>query len=835
MKSRTLKLKKWLHMWTATAITVMLSGCVSIPTMSSTNKSVPASTPAAFTPKADVSKFGVDGKQLQGKYAGIYFCGNTPTKFVMDISSADGSHLSGKISRTDVKYQYNGKLLPSVTTESTFNSTYDDTSGAMQMRVEISTSAQQRLAHKHGLGLLRGVFMPDGSGFVALNYTPLSRNCTMWIAQRGDKFPSEWNYLDTEANPKVKTGFFSNYSLNRARRNDAGKKSCDEKLYNWIKQLDTAGKFGYELQTQATRNLYSDKYFVPHFGMPYHKIEFSDRQLYHVQFNGSCLRDPRLRQIANGNGVYAAESFYRPSRLTDIDKTISAIAFNMIHRWQALAMQHLDNMSKNHGNPDNVATLLTGGNTVMQILWPNERTQFKTYAEARQQEMIIPWLHNKLSEELARTPASMTDLEYLASFQSRSKQKYPATDAAALKPLNTQVAQKVNDTIQPVAVQYVQTLSSLADVGHIDGWQREFPHLASLLSGTNTNKLQSMLMQRRGEIALSLLAKEKQNYEQSVIQKGTTPAALQTGVGYENRFNQQYAIFASMPEYQSFAAVRRQARNKALEAAAPALIQMINKQEFERAINKVKKEYLLAEDSQSPAGRKILKAAEQRLVTVAPFRGDRISGYLNALYGYDYETLRQVDEASITPVKNAMESINPAMQGMGALMEFFSGGTIPARKIFNASMEQLGEASLIYPIMGYYVLNYEKLNPNCMEKNAKPHTIRYSWERTRTEHGYTYTIDSGESYTHYRVNPRFEHIFNRIYTTQGDKTLSKWADRFFQGSNKIYLDEVYDGTHNLMTQDCNTPTIKKLEKNMIRYFNEAMARQSNAVHKALNR
>lgn len=818
----------------AVCMVFMLTSCVSIPKFSSGDKNEISGKPAVFTPKADVSKFAVDGKQLQGKYAGIYFCGDTATKFILDVSSAGSDQLSGKISRTDVKYQYNGKLLPAQTTESLFSASYDATSGSLQMRVEVSQNVRGA-RQNHGLGLLRGVFMPDGSGFVAINQTPLSRNCTMWVAKRGDTFPSEWGYLDAEANPKVDTGFFSGYSLKKAQKNDVGKKVCDEKLYNWIKQLESAGQFGYELQTHVTRNLYSDKYFVPHFGMPYHKMEFSDRQLYHVQFNGSCLRDPRLRQFPVGTGIYTAESFYRPSRLLDIDKTISAIAFNMIHQWQDLAQQHLENMVKNQAEPDTVAQLLAGSDTVMQLLWPSDRNQFKSYAESKQAEMLIPWLQGRLTDELAAPRNSMASLENLASFETRSKQRYPNIDSRVLADTASKVAEKVNASLEPAATNYVQSLSTLQDISTIDNWQRLFPHLSNMLNASNTIRFQDMLAQRRNEIVLSLLEKEKQNYQQSIISQGATMAALESGVAYEASFNQNYAQFADLPEFQSFATERRQAREKILEGAAPSLIQVINKQEFERNLNSVKKTYLLSLDYQNPTGQKVVSALEKRIDTIAPFRGDRTSSYFNALYSYDYEALREIDNTSFAPIKDAMGAISPQMQAMGAILEGVSGGFIPGRQIMNAGMEKLEHASLIYPIMGYYVLNYEKYNANCMHPKAKPHTIRYSWERTRTQYGYTYTVDSGESYTHYRVNPKFEHVFNKVYETQGDKTLARWADRFFKGNNKLYLDEVIDGTHNLMQLDCNTATIKKLEDNMIRYFDDAMTRQSEAVHKALSR
>jgi hypothetical protein len=813
----------------------LLSGCLAVDSLLGGKQSTaPANTQvsAHYAPKQDVSQFGADSRKLKGTYAGIYQCGSITTQYVLHVTHTNGGALSGNVLRTNLQYDYRGRHQKSMTTDTAFTGSYDAQTALIQLRLK-RMDTRNAYRHHQMTAWLYGVMLPDASGFVMFDRAPTSYQCSMWIARRGDHFPSEWEFLENEANPKRSNGFFTRRKISSELHADMRRKQCDPKLAGWLRN---AGKVDMQRRVRhfhTIRMMYSDKYFVPYFGKPFHELDDEDRQILAIRLRGSCQRDRALMRLGAGTAQYMAQSFQKNSRVPDVDKGISNIGFNMLFAWLAQARQHFAYMAAHQGDPLVVKHMLSQAQNVLLLLFPVDRNAFTGYALAQVKQMILPRLHQELQVELAANPSTLPALDKLAGFEPRMLARYPDVPRDKLAPLRAQVQRKVNQNALAAGQAYAAQRQGIQGIAQLDGWQGSFKQVAALLDNNNKQQLAQVFQTRRLAIAQQLLQTETQRFQHQVVRLGATPAALKAGVAYEKAFARTYARVLNLPGYVAFRAQRQQARKQLLAGSVAAMSRLIKQREHERTLSALQAAYLLDSDRKLPAGRQIQAALAQRRSAVAPFqRGGHFRHYLNALYSRDTQTLQQLDRTSMKPIADSMRQLQKPMQAMGTILEAVSGGVIPGRKIYGTAFAGLEDASLITPIMAFYVLNYEKYNGACMD--AKPHkrTVQYRWTETTTINGVSFVSDSGGYDTHYLVNDKFIDIFDVIYASDGNNGLAKFADRFFQGKGKIYRDELIQGTYDLMTKNCKSALIQRMEQNMIDYFNVARARLLKARRRA---
>jgi len=812
--------------------------CLAVNNLSIFKKNTPPAntqTSTSYSESADISKFGTDSVKLKGQYAGIYHCGNTTTQFVLNFKDTAGSRVSGNILRTNITFDFRGNRQKSMTTDTSLTGRYDAKSATLQFRLG-RTDTRFIHKHNHRTAWLYGVMLPDASGFVMFDNAPISSQCSLWVAKRGDRLPSEWTFLENEANPAKKAGFFDRFSISREQKSDRGRNQCDPKLAAWLKNADKAPKTRSSRHQHHVRMMYSDKYFTPYFGKPFHAIDASDRQIFAIRLSGSCQRDRTLMQTGTGLASQIAHSFSRRSKVTDVDKGISEIGFNMLFAWLDQAKQYFAHMAKQQAEPTQVKTVLKSADSVLKQLYPVDKIAFTTYAIDQYKKMIMPSLRKDLQSELAANPSSLSELNELASFDQRSIKRYPEVDKTKLAKLMVQVKQKVNQNALVATQTFSQEYSGMQGIMKIDTWQERFKNVSVLLDSHNSNKVSQIFSLRRQIIAAQILKSEKSRYQQQVTKLGANPGALKSGVAYETYFVKMYSSILTLVNYVSFKHMRQKTREKLLARTLTSMSTLINKQKHARSLKALEREYLMDGDRYFTAGKNIHTVLAKRYQVVAPFQtGSNFKHYLNALYTYDTQTLTELDWVSARPVAKAMDELIKPMLGLGAILEDVSGGLIPGRKIMRSSFAGAEEASLIYPVMAFYILNYQRYNQACIESDAYKRTVQYRWEEHKTVGGVRFLSDSGGHDTTYLINRRFNPIFEVIYKDDGDGAIAKFSDRFFQGKGKIYRDELIAGTYTIMQMNCNSGLIKKMESNMIRYFSRAKARLDNAKRKAYSR
>ncbi len=807
----------------------LITGCLSSPS-ASRNSTVSASV--EYRLQASPGNFGAPATGMSGKYSGVYYCNNQAISFVLDLkASVDGS-LSGMIRRSPL-LSGGGNPAANSVSESRINGHYDEASSTLNFRL-LTMNDQPHNVYYNRMATLEGVILPDASAFVMYDTHPAGRTCSAWIAQRGEGFPDEWDVVRKEAEPNKRPGMFSGYTLRRERTEDQKKNTCDPKLLGWLKEAEKIPGQQLQLQNHYIRNLYRDRYFVPHFGKPFLRLDTEERMVYNIRLTGSCNRHLRVQQDISRDATYRAnaliDSFASQSAIADADKTISLLGFDISDDWLRLGRAHFAYMADHQDNPDRGIAFLTSSEFMLKRMLPEERETFEQYANVKIRTMIIPELSRRLDKEFSGLNPTFASLNTLAGFEERSKKQYPQVDTVELKELVSRAGIRVNQSAFRAAEQYARSARNMEGIYALDGWRQRYPQLAAMLDSQNDDRIDSLFAQRRQQIVADILRKTRLAFQQDVIQAGMTTAALVASARYEADFGQQYAPLSGEAGFADFARERWATRDRLLAATAAQLEKLFHQARHERTLRQVREKYLLPDDRDLPAGRTLYAAYDKRLKQVAPFGEGKFETYLNALYTYDYDRLREIDRHSAAPVAAALNDMMPAMQGIGGIVEAISGGMVPARKMLDIEQKKLKHMSLIYPIMAFYILNYEKYNAACVESNAKPMTVQYRWTEYENDGGIRRVVDSGGHDTTYLVNRRFLPAFMVIYKNDADDIVAKFADRFFAGDNKIYRDELIDGTYRLMQNDCRKKTIRTIEPQMIRYFNDVKKRMDAVTH-----
>jgi len=249
------------------------------------------------------------------------------------------------------------------------------------------------------------------------------------------------------------------------------------------------------------------------------------------------------------------------------------------------------------------------------------------------------------------------------------------------------------------------------------------------------------------------------------------------------------------------------------------MLSMIHSWKHASVLDKQAPVYFLPGDQTSASGKKLYAALEKQRQKVAPFGEGNFNAYLNALYSYDYKFLRRADLVSILPVAQAMYSMQPLIGGLEKLFFGKDGMRGTGKTQMDIEIAKLKASSLSYPLLAYYLINYQHYNKNCI-KNPVLREVSYQWVETLND----MVVDSGTYSKKFLIDLRFNPIFEDVFEENPDKVTRKVFDRFFSSKGKIYRDELVEGTRWLMQKNCMDPVIRKLEDNMIKYFADVKKR-----------
>ena len=199
---------------------------------------------------------------------------------------------------------------------------------------------------------------------------------------------------------------------------------------------------------------------------------------------------------------------------------------------------------------------------------------------------------------------------------------------------------------------------------------------------------------------------------------------------------------------------------------------------------------------------------------------------LNAIYRYDLEQIADEDrlfhEAFISQTAGLTET------PFAKLAELLAGGSGTGAEAKSWLKQEIRSSSMISPMLGFFVVSYEHIYPECMESDAIPFSKTTHFETVVTN-GWgveTGRYSSGSSTEHWLINRRHAAAFEKL----DGETNSPESIGFFGNlwGNQIqvdmreslqFLSNSMRGLREAMQENgCNSAVMKKLDENMLKIY-----------------
>lgn len=796
-------------------------GCATNPSVQPSRAQV---ADTQFHPQKNSSHFGVPITSLAGQYHGLLACQAGLVHFKMELQAKEKGMLSGTITQWTVvsnrPFPKGQKPPPTV---SSVSGSYSPVSSTIHLALRTARNQPASSLHR-SMANLQGQILPDASALLMYDTSPFGRNCSPWVARRGDRLPSEWEYVTQLAGPAGKLGVKDAIHLRRERMKDRERTGCDPVLTAWLDETARFPKMAKpHMSSHLQRILYSNAIFARHFGKSFTELEPVERMSYEIQLQGSCQREyerrMRVREAGNSDWRLAIATFSQNSLISDADKAVSALGFTISDAWYELARKHLKYMAEHKGDPELARVFSRSQAFHMQVLLPDQRDEFYRFAIAELKKMIIPVLQRELDQKLVALPGTLENLEDLANFGERSLKRFPEIESTDIQALVDVAADRINKSAQASARNYGKNLSDIEGVYDIDSWRERYARLVETLASNQAQRVDRVLAERRVTLASEILASEKRTFNNQVVASGNSIESVKASVKYEVSFNKRLKPVLDTAGFAVFKRERLEVRNHLLASHYSTLATIVRGWQHASILEEKETDYFLPIDQRLPSGKKIIALLENQRRHVAPFGKGNFNAYLNALYTYDTDRLRQIDRYSIYPVVQGMYALQPIVSALEKIFFGDQGMRGTGQTQIDIEIAKLKESSLIYPLMAYYLMNYQNYKLHCSKRNIE-RTVTTTWIETRDD----IVVDSGESRRTYKFDIRFNHIFEVIYDSNPDDLMQRMADSFFKARGKIYRDELIRGTHKFLQRNCKDQVARKIEDNMIRYFNEVKKR-----------
>ena len=267
---------------------------------------------------------------------------------------------------------------------------------------------------------------------------------------------------------------------------------------------------------------------------------------------------------------------------------------------------------------------------------------------------------------------------------------------------------------------------------------------------------------------------------------------------------QKWSHFSSLTAAPDFAEFRANYRSDLIQKNQRLLVTKIETAQGGPALSEIADSYLCECDRGTPAMQPVLNALAVRRKIVAPFDDFAGGDYLNAIYSGDQSEVSRADASYFAAYGDALDKIKAMVKKLG-------GGNIPGREAL--------DGSLAPRVLTMYLLNYESAYAKCLRPDAQTFTVVTTRENVITgQFGAEIArLYMGKTVDHYRVNMEFVAAFTALGASTPDD-LAGYDLLLNNGRTLRLLSGVSDAMAHF---DCADPRIKRLEKNMLKFYDEA--------------
>lgn len=795
----------------AVALTLLLlSACA--PTPRSTGSPGADSPTAAGTSSAKAG-WGVAPASLAGPFFGVMHCSSETTQFVLTLDQVDPARVSGQI-------QFQPLL------DAPRPAAPQPIAG---LRVDIDTGAFTLEAGRmpgagRGRSLqMQGVFLPDGSGFVALPVPHNPETCTLISARRGAALPREWTHLRDEAMvyfPASREGLDYRRRVEQTRQGKAGT-GCDAQMSEWLAQAAGPGERGTRLSGRPLlHNLFSDASFVPVFGRSFHRLSTSERLQLDARWQ-ACWRDTSRRATVPALAAVPGDAFANLSTLPDGEKAVAAIGLATLRDW--LNRTAAAGASATGRDLERLSRMSAVAAPLAAKLWPTERQTWTVAMDGARSLAAAGQVRRLLDTELARPLTSPTALDALATLPERARRQFPQVTGETWKTVDGEVAQAINRQAPAVVQSETAAARTVADTMSLHTWGIRHAATWQLLDTATRDRVAQLLSSRRDTLLAGFAAAERSAYQQRVLSQPAGLQALRAGVAYEHQFTSRFGTLSTVGAMEAFDSDRQARRRADLIASRPAILGQVAQASTSADLEAVRQSLLWPGDQGGEAGTEIAAAMAGAMDKVAPLHRLTAGNYLDAIYSGNFAAARRLD---LEAGQRYAERLKPMLKLYDDFLRQLGGsGRRGAPRDSGPSLASAADParfSAIGPLIAVYLYNYGHRYERCLRSPYIEATQRIPRQETEIRQGLfgpeVRRTDLPDDVFVHRYNREFGEAGRAVGVSVPDgwKTL---GDLYFSGGGGLSNLQIHQGVREMMDrQPCDGPVILRMEEHMRRYL-----------------
>ncbi|SIS49141.1 Sel1 repeat-containing protein [Thalassolituus maritimus] len=437
---------------------------------------------------------------------------------------------------------------------------------------------------------------------------------------------------------------------------------------------------------------------------------------------------------------------------------------------------------------------------------------YKPALEYVNKQRFFSRLHKELKE-----PCEASDVNYLLSrFNSFSSFRGLSDSDKALA--RKEISRLVSHKAPPKLKKEFAAAEGRQGLFYLVKWKYSYGFIIGFLGDNKISELDALAVRNIERVTSVMISDQRREYNQEVKSLGRSIEALKASVAFERNQKEELESSYTLAQFDEVKRERKAHRKTLYSAFSSELLAMASNTKYVTEFDKVVSEYMYSGDGPTELEKKYSIA--RRVYT--PFIGYPGGDYLNALYGGDWTSLKRYDREYMEPYTTGY--IGQSIKALGKVVDSLSamGGqkSTAGRDMFRS----FRNSSLITPVLSSYLVNYDAKYSTCLRPDAVKFKKTVTSE-TVYRNGFGNRVGgykNPDQISYFTVNKEFMDIFKKVGLAEAESGNARFIETIFNpnSSSMSNLSGVIQGIDNIMDDfKCSDPKIKRLEANMIEYFN----------------
>jgi hypothetical protein len=401
------------------------------------------------------------------------------------------------------------------------------------------------------------------------------------------------------------------------------------------------------------------------------------------------------------------------------------------------------------------------------------------------------------------------------------------------------IQQFIRSTAPKLIIQDLEEKEGVRGFVFVKDWGSHYQDLNNYLTNVERKNINKVADNKLESLAKDIVSEQKERYANKVISRGKSLDALSASISLENDITKQLGVVYTDTLFSNVKMQRKQHRGLLYSDLSNKLLLKIENEDNLGELRSFKAKYFLANEQKDIVLQKILASFDKKKHLLAPFSAMPAADYFNDIYGGDWEEAAKKDSDFVRPY---LSSLGGYLGQIGTLMDGIANfgnvalGIPTGKTNFKQKIvAELRESSMIIPFFSVYLINYQFAYNKCIEPDAltfKKTTTSETVYRNGLGH-FEHSVKHPDKIEYFLVNKRFEHIFKSVGLNKPQAEHANLLEMFFGNSinKKNSLSGIIKSTNKLMdSYDCNSPIIKKMEQQMLKYHKIYKGRVVKAIN-----